>query len=42
MDAAKKLTTDQLDDTLREPGQFSAKIPLLPEEAFTREALDHD
>lgn len=41
---AKKLSTDQLDCTLRELGQFSHKIPLLPEEAFTREGLyqDHD
>lgn len=44
MGAKKKLTTDQLDGTLRELGQFSAKIPLLPEEVFTREGLyqDHD
>jgi hypothetical protein len=40
----KKLTTDQLDRTLQELAQFSAKIPLLPDEAFTREGLyrDHD
>jgi hypothetical protein len=42
--AAKKLTTDQLDRTLQELAQFSDKIPLLPDEAFTREGLyqDHD
>jgi hypothetical protein len=42
--SSKKLTTDQLDRTLKELAQFSAKIPILPEEAFTREGLyqDHD
>jgi hypothetical protein len=42
--AAKKLTSDQLERTLQELAQFSHKIPLLPEEAFTREGLyqDHD
>jgi hypothetical protein len=41
---SKKLTSEQLDHTLRELAQFSAKIPLLPDEAFTREGLyqDHD
>jgi hypothetical protein len=41
---AKKLTTDQLDHTLRELAQFSAKIPLLPDDALSREGLyqDHD
>jgi hypothetical protein len=40
----KTLTTDQLDRTLRELAQFSHKIPLLPDEAFSREGLyqDHD
>ena len=40
----KNLTSEQLDHTLRELAQFSAKIPLLPDEAFTREGLyqDHD
>lgn len=40
----KTLTTEQLDRTLQELAQFSAKIPLLPDEAFTREDLyrDHD
>jgi hypothetical protein len=42
--AAKTLTKDQLDRTLQELAQFSYKIPLLPDEAFTREGLyqDHD
>ena len=42
--AAKTLTNDQLDRTLQELAQFSHKIPLLPDEAFTREGLyqDHD
>jgi hypothetical protein len=42
--AAKALTKDQLDRTLQELAQFSHKIPLLPDEAFTREGLyrDHD
>jgi len=42
--SAKKLTGDQLDCTLQELAQFSAKIPLLPDEAFAREGLyqDHD
>jgi hypothetical protein len=34
-----KLTTEQLDHTLRELAQFSAKIPFLPDEAFSRESL---
>jgi dTDP-4-amino-4,6-dideoxygalactose transaminase len=42
--AVKKLTPDQLDRVLKELAQFSDKIPLLPDEAFTREGLyqDHD
>jgi len=42
--AAKPLTTDQLDRALQELAQFSYKIPLLADEAFTREGLyqDHD
>ncbi|HWB86430.1 MAG TPA: hypothetical protein VG675_19970 [Bryobacteraceae bacterium] len=42
--SAKTLTEDQLDHTLRELARFSHKIPLLPDEAFTREGLyrDHD
>lgn len=41
---AKKLTKDQLDRTLQELAQFSDKIPLLPDEAFSRQGLyqDHD
>ena len=41
---AKKLSSSQLDNTLRELAQFSHKIPLLPDEAFSRESLyrDHD
>ena len=42
--AANPLTTDQLDRALQELAQFSHKIPLLPDGAFTREGLyqDHD
>jgi hypothetical protein len=42
--AAKRLTADQLSRTLQELAQFSDRIPLLPDEAFTRESLyrDHD
>jgi hypothetical protein len=42
--ASKKLSPDQLNRTLQELAQFSAKIPLLPDEAFAREGLyqDHD
>lgn len=41
---SKKLSQDQLNNTLQEIAQFSHKIPLLPEEAFSRENLyrDHD
>lgn len=41
---AKTLTKDQLDRTLQELAQFSHKIPLLSDEAFSREVLyqDHD
>jgi hypothetical protein len=41
---AKRLSQIQLDDTLRELAQFSDKVPLLPDEAFSRESLyqDHD
>lgn len=44
MGEAKKLTPDQLDRTLQELVQFSHKIPLLPDDAFSRECLyqDHD
>lgn len=42
--SAKTLMQNQLDRTLRELGQFSHQIPLLSDEAFTRESLyrDHD
>lgn len=42
--ASKKLTEDQLDRTLQELAQYSHKIPVLPDEAFTREGQyqDHD
>jgi hypothetical protein len=38
------LTEHRLESTLREMAQFSRKIPSLPDEALTREALyqDHD
>jgi hypothetical protein len=37
--SSKKLSEIQLDATLRELAQFSHKIPLLPDEAFSRESL---
>ena len=40
--AAKKLTQDQFEKTLKELAQYSQKIPLLPDEAFTRESLYRD
>jgi hypothetical protein len=42
--AEKLLTKDQLERTLQELAQFSHKIPLLPDEAFSREGIyrDHD
>jgi hypothetical protein len=41
---AKRLSRSELDETLRELAQFSLKIPLLADEAFSRENLyrDHD
>ena len=41
---SKKLSQSQLDLALQEIAQFSHKIPLLPDEAFSRESLyrDHD
>jgi hypothetical protein len=39
---SKTLSQNQLDDTLRELAQFSHKIPLLPDEAFSRENLYPD
>jgi hypothetical protein len=40
----KNLSHSELDKTLEELAQFSHKIPLLPDEAFSRESLyrDHD
>jgi hypothetical protein len=40
----KTLSHSQLENTLQELAQFSRKIPLLPDEAFSRESLyrDHD
>jgi hypothetical protein len=40
----KTLSQSQLDNTLGELAQFSHKIPLLPDEAFSRGSLyrDHD
>lgn len=40
--SAKRLTLDQLDRTLREVAQYSHKVPLLPDKAFTREDLYED
>jgi hypothetical protein len=41
---AGRLSQDRLEDTLREMAEFSHKVPILPDEAFTRESLyrDHD
>ena len=41
---APKLTEERLEEFFRELAQFSHKIPLLPDEAFTRESIyrDHD
>jgi hypothetical protein len=38
----KTLSQSQLENTLRELAQFSHKIPLLPDEAFSRESLYRD
>jgi hypothetical protein len=40
--SATTLTEDQLNRTLQELAQFSHKIPLLTDEAFTREGLYQD
>ena len=42
--SSKALSQSQLDRTLQELAQFSDKIPVLPDEAFSRESLysDHD
>ena len=41
---ADGLSQDRLEGTLREVAQFSSKIPVLADDAFTRENLyrDHD
>jgi len=41
---ADGLSQDRLEGTLREVAQFSSKIPVLTDDAFTRENLyrDHD
>ena len=41
---ADRLSQDRLENTLREMAEFSYKVPVLPDEAFTRESLyqDHD
>ena len=41
---SKTSSQSELDNTLQELAQFSHKIPLLPDEAFSRESLyrDHD
>jgi hypothetical protein len=41
---SKGLSHSKLDSTLRELARFSHKIPLLPDEAFSRQSLyrDHD
>ena len=40
----ESLTEERLDEALRELARFSYKIPVLPDEAFSRESLyqDHD
>jgi hypothetical protein len=38
----KTLSPSQLENTLAELAQFSHKIPLLPDEAFSRESLYRD
>jgi hypothetical protein len=42
--ASGRLDGGKLDQFLAEIGQFSQKIPILPDEAFTRESIyrDHD
>ena len=41
---SNKLSQSRLDNTLRELAQFSHKIPLLPDDTYSRENLyqDHD
>jgi hypothetical protein len=38
---SKTLSQGQLDNTLQERAQFSHKIPLLPDEAFSRVSFYH-
>jgi len=42
--SAGRLSQDRLENTFREMAEFSHKVPILPDEAFTRESLyrDHD
>jgi hypothetical protein len=39
-----RLSQDRLENTFREMAEFSHKVPVLPDEAFTRGSLyrDHD
>jgi hypothetical protein len=39
---ADRLSLDRLENTLQEMAEFSHKIPVLPDEAFTRESLYRD
>ena len=41
---ADRLSQDRLENTFREMAEFSHKVPVLSDEAFTRESLyrDHD
>ena len=37
-----RLSQDRLENTFREMAEFSHKVPVLPDEAFTRESLYRD
>ena len=39
---ADRLSQDRLENTFREMAEFSHKVPVLPDEAFTRESLYRD
>jgi hypothetical protein len=39
---AGRLSQDRLENTFREMAEFSHKVPVLPDEAFTRESLYRD
>jgi plasmid stability protein len=39
---ANTLSQDRLENTFREMAEFSNKVPVLPDEAFTRESLYRD